>query len=818
MRFRSVLLASVVAAATAGAVLAAVPAAQGGAPPAAGLAAPPPVSPTAAAPGQDQAATYKAMINRYCAGCHSGKAPAAGLMLSTLDLAKVDENAPVLEKVVRKLRGRMMPPPGAPRPDDALTGQFVDWLEHHLDEAGAKAPDPGRVALHRLNRKEYANAVRDLLALDVDPAALLPQDDTSDGFDNVADVLQVSPVFLDQYISAARSVAIAAVGDLKMKPALVDLKPPAGLNQGAHVDGLPLGTRGGFVTDFVFPAEGDYELTFTGSRAGAYEPPMRDDRLIAVVDGKVVYDTAKLPPAPPEKPQPGVDQLGKPYRLKLHLAGGRHKLGAAYVATTYLASLPELQSLRPSTGVYGPVLTNLEISGPANPVAIGHSPSRDAVFVCRPSRPADEEACARKILARIAHRAFRRPLTEADMAAPMRFYAAGRKNGGFEAGVQQGLMAILASPKFLYRTTTQPKGLAPGAAFAINDLDLASRLSFFLWSSVPDEPLLKLAEERRLSQPKVLDAEVRRMLADPRAESLVTNFGFQWLQLGALETQTPDPTIFPEFDPDLRLAFKQEIKLFMDSILREDHSVLELLDAKHTFVNERLARHYGVPNVVGNRFRRVELADPNRWGLLGKGAVLMVTSYPNRTAPVIRGAWLLENIFGTPPTPPPPSVGGLADNVAGQKALTVRALMAIHRRNPTCNACHGIMDPLGLSLENFDAIGGWRHKDRLAGDVIDASSVMVTGDKMNGVVDLRAQILKRQEQFVRTFTQKLMTFGLGRSMEYRDMPTIRAIVRKAAPDNYRFSSLVLGIVHSDPFLKSKVPAMSPEPTKIAAAR
>ncbi len=308
------------------------------------------------------------------------------------------------------------------------------------------------------------------------------------------------------------------------------------------------------------------------------------------------------------------------------------------------------------------------------------------------------------------------------------------------------------------------------------------------------------------------------MLADPRAESLVTNFGFQWLQLGALETQTPDPTIFPEFDPDLRLAFKQEIKLFMDSILREDHSVLELLDAKHTFVNERLARHYGVPNVVGNRFRRVELADPNRWGLLGKGAVLMVTSYPNRTAPVIRGAWLLENIFGTPPTPPPPSVGGLADNVAGQKALTVRALMAIHRRNPTCNACHGIMDPLGLSLENFDAIGGWRHKDRLAGDVIDASSVMVTGDKMNGVVDLRAQILKRQEQFVRTFTQKLMTFGLGRSMEYRDMPTIRAIVRKAAPDNYRFSSLVLGIVHSDPFLKSKVPAMSPEPTKIAAAR
>jgi len=763
----------------------------------------------------DEQAQYKALITRYCVSCHNGRMASGGLTLHDLDFNAEGEGAAKLERVVRKLRGRMMPPPGMPRPDDTTTGKFVDWMEAHLDAAGAKNPDPGHVALHRLNRKEYANAVRDLFDLDVNPEALLPQDDTSDGFDNLADVLQVSPSFLDQYISAARTVAIEAVGDLRMKPSIVSLKPPAGVNQNAYIPGLPLGTRGGMVTDYVFPADGDYELTFTGSVANPYDDPIRDDRFLAVIDGKIVYDSAKADEKPDPKAPIGSFR-GRKTTVKLHVTGGAHKIGAAYVASTFLAPLQQLSPIAgPSSGIAGPTVVNLDISGPINPVKVGQSPSRNAIFICRPTKASQEEACAKKILAKVAHRAFRRPLTEADMAAPMRFYAKGYKIGGFDAGVQEGLMAILVSPKFLYRATTPPKGATANSVYAINDIDLASRLSFFLWSSIPDEQLLKLAEQKKLSQPKVLDAQVRRMLADPRAESLVTNFGFQWLQLGALATMEPDPTIFPEFDAPLRAAFREEMRLFMDSVLREDHSVMELLTARHTFVNERLARHYGIPNVVGNRFREVELTDPNRFGLLGKGGVLMATSYPNRTAPVIRGAWLLENIFGTPPTPPPPSVGGIADNVPGQKALTVRALLEIHRSNATCNACHGVMDPLGLSLENFDAIGAWRKKDRMASEVIDASATMVNGDKMNGVTDLRSQIVKRPEQFVRTFTQKLMTFGVGRMMEYRDMPTVRAIVRDAEKDNYKFSTIVMGIVHSDQFRKSKVPGPD-TPTKVAA--
>jgi cytochrome c5 len=809
MRLASALLGSVFVLAASSVVLAA----------AAGDAAPQAVKPAAqaaatpAAPG-DEAAQYKALVQRYCVSCHNSRMKSGDLALHDLDFnATEGEGAAKLERVVRKLRGRMMPPPGAARPDDALTGRFVDFMEGHLDAAAAKNPDPGHVALHRLNRKEYANAVRDLFDLEVDPATLLPQDDTSDSFDNIADVLQVSPAFLDQYISAARSVAIQAVGDLRMKPSIVSLKPPPGVNQKAHIAGLPLGTRGGMVLDYVFPADGEYELTFTGSVMAAYDDPLRDDRFLVLVDGKVVYDSAKAAETSDPK-APAGSFRGRKTTVKVKLTGGKHKIGGAYTATTFLAPIQQLSPLTPSAGIEGPTVVNLDIAGPINPVQVGHSPSRDAIFVCRPAKPAQEEACARKILANVAHRAFRRPLTDADLAAPMKFYAAGRKQGGFDAGIQQGLMAILASPKFLYRTTTPPKGATANMVYAVNDIDLASRLSFFLWSSLPDTRLLKLAEQKKLSQPKVLDAEVRRMLADPRSESLTTNFAFQWLQLGAVNTMEPDPTIFPDFDQPLRAAFQEEMRLFMDSVLREDRSVVDLLTARHTFVNERLARHYGIPNVTGNRFRRVELTDSNRFGLLGKGAVLMATSYPNRTAPVIRGAWLLENMFGTPPTPPPPSVGGIADNVPGQKALTVRALMEIHRSQATCNACHGVMDPLGLSLENFDAIGAWRNKDRMASEVIDASATMVNGDKMNGVADLRGQILKREEQFVRTFAQKLMTFGVGRSMEYRDMPTVRAIVRDAAKDNYKFSTLVMGIVHSDQFRKSKVPG--PEtPTKVA---
>ena len=800
MRFGPVLIATVLALVASSVVLAAA---------AVGVKAP--------APQGDEAATYKALLTRYCVACHSSANPTAGLVLNTLDLSQAGANAAVMEKLVRKLRGRMMPPPGMPRPDEATTNAFVAWMEDHLDQAATH--DPGRVALHRLNRKEYANAVRDLFALDVSPAALLPQDDTSDGFDNIADVLQTSPIFLDQYISADRAVAIQAVGDPRLKSVLVSLKPTPGISQNHHVEGLPLGTRGGFVADHVFPGEGDYELTFTGSPTFVYDYPVRDDRFLVVVDGKVVSDSAKAPAAPAEKLPVGVAR-GRKTTVTLHLAGGLHRIGAAYVATTYQAPLNPLSPLKVVSGIAGPVVTGLDISGPTNPAGrpagLGHSPSRDAIFICRPANRAAELPCARKIIATIARRAYRRPVTEADLAPPLRFFRDGQKVGGFETGVQQALMAILVSPSFLYRATTVPKGLAPGAPFAIDDIDLASRLSFFLWSSIPDDQLLRLAEQGRLRQPKVLQAQVRRMLADPRSESLVTNFGFQWLHLGGLDTADPDPNIFPDFDADLRASFREEMRLFMDSVLRGDQSVLKLLTADYTFVNERLARHYGVPNVTGNRFRRVALADPARWGLLGKGGVLLVTSYGNRTAPVVRGAWLLENILGTPPSPPPPTVGGLVENVDGQKALTVREMMAVHRRQASCNVCHGVMDPLGLSLENFDAIGAWRTKDRFAGEVIDASATMVSGDRMNGVVDLRAQLLKRPDQFVQTFTEKLMTFGLGRSLDYRDMPRVRAIVRGAKASDYRFSDLVMGIVQSDQFRMSKAPLGS-GPTQVASS-
>jgi hypothetical protein len=531
---------------------------------------------------------------------------------------------------------------------------------------------------------------------------------------------------------------------------------------------------------------------------------LKEDRFVALVDGKPVWDSLRNGPAlGPPAPIGAARQ--RRAEIKIHLTAGRHHFAGAYVASTYQAHLASLQPLQVAVGAPGPVMTNLEIAGPTNPVALGHTPSRDAIFVCHPTTAAAERPCAHRIVARLARLAFRRPVTERDLAAPMRFYDNGRKVGGFETGVQEAVMAILASPSFLYRTTDAPRGLKPGGAFQISDLDLASRLSFFLWSSIPDDELLKQAERNRLHEPKVLEAEVRRMLADPKADSLVTNFAYQWLHLEALDTTDPDPALFPEWDESLRASMKEELHRFIGDVFHGDRNVLTLLNGDYTFVNERLARHYGLQDITGNAFRRVHLDDPRRYGLLGKAAVLTVTAYPDRTSPVIRGAWLLENIMGTPPSPPPPNVGGFPENVVGQKALTVRELLAQHRKQASCNACHGVMDPLGLSLENFDAIGEWRDKDRFAGEVIDASSTMASGDKMNGVIDLRAQLMKRPEQFVRTLTEKLMVYGLGRSVDWRDMPTIRAIVRNAQGQDYRFSALVLGVVESDPFRKSKVP-------------
>jgi mono/diheme cytochrome c family protein len=574
-------------------------------------------APAAPAPaGQDQVGAYTAMFTRYCVACHNSKALTAGLDLGSVDLNNIPHNAEVLEKVVRKLQGRMMPPPGMPRPDEPTTEAFLAWAQTHLDEAAAKAPDPGRVALHRLNRDEYANAVRDLFALEVSPAALLPQDDTSDGFDNIADVLQTSPVFLDQYISAARTVAIGAVGDAKMRSSTVTIKPAPGQTQGAHIEGLPLGTRGGFLADEVLPAEGDYQVTVHGSKTFNYDYAVPDDRFVATVDGKLVYDSAK-DPTPPVKVPLGVAK-GHDFAFRLHLTGGAHRIGGGYISPTYHANLSELTPYKVSTGFAGPTVVSVDLVGPNNPVALGHSPSRDAIFSCRPKTKAEEEPCARKIITSLTRRAYRRPVTDKDIAPPLRFYRTGEKVGGFETGMQQAIMAVLVSPSFLYRTTAVPKGAAEGAAFPISDIDLASRLSFFLWSSIPDDELLKTAEQGRLKQPKVMAAEVRRMLADPRSESLVKNFGFQWLHLEALDTTDPDPNIFPEWDNDLRAAYKEEMRLFLGSVMHGDASVLQLLNGDYTFVNERLAREYGIPNVVGNSFRRVKLTDPARFGILGE--------------------------------------------------------------------------------------------------------------------------------------------------------------------------------------------------------
>jgi mono/diheme cytochrome c family protein len=756
------------------------------------------------------------LLQGNCVACHNAAFKSGGIAFDALKPETVGENAEVWEKAVRKLRGRMMPPPGNPRPDEARTEAFIGWLEAYLDHSAVQHPDPGRVALHRLNRKEYANAVRDLLALDIDPAALLPQDDVSDGFDNVADVLQVSPSFLDQYISAARTLAIQAVGQRALKTSTVSLRPPAGVSQSAHIEGLPLGTRGGFLVSHAFPADGDYQLSFGGAGADVYDNPILDERFIALLDGKIIFDSAKAGAAEQSAADAaplGTRSRGRRTNVRLHIPAGTHEIGAAYVAKSYPASLSLLAALNSRGGAAGAAISGVDIIGPYNAVGLGVSPSRDRIFICRPASTADETPCAKKIFASLARKAFRRPVTDADLEAPLRFFRDGRKRAGFETGVEQGIMAILASPKFLYRTTSAPAGLNPGAAYRLTDLDLASRLSFFLWSSLPDDELLSLAEAGRLKDPSVLEAQVRRMLADKRAGALVTNFAFQWLDVAGIDVIDPDPAIFPEFDADLRFAFKEEMRLFLESILLEDRNVVNLLTADYTYLNERLARHYGIPNITGNRYRKIHLADSSRNGLLGKGSILMFTSYPNRTAPVLRGAWILENITGTPPSPPPPNVEALSENEEGKEALSVRALMEKHRTDPSCNACHGVMDPLGFALENFDAIGAWREKDRYARTLIDSSGQLATGQQLAGVDDLRKALSAKPDQFVQTFTEKLMTFALGRTIEYHDMPTVRAIVRDAARQDYRLSAIVMNIVKSDQFQMSKAPDVAGATTK-----
>jgi hypothetical protein len=748
-----------------------------------------------------------------------------GLALDGVDLADVATNAEVLEKVVRKLRGGMMPPPGARRPEQAAIDGTVASLERVLDDAAAAHPNPGRVALHRLNRAEYANAIEDLLGLRVDASALLPKDDEADGFDNVASVLTVSPSFLDQYISAARVVTARALGNPAARAGSMTYRPARGTDQAVHVEGLPLGTRGGLLAEHLFPADGDYKLNINGLAIAGYVRGMEyRHRLIVTLDGVKVFENAiggeEDMKAIDQQQAPAVAAInGRFQNIPLKVTAGPHKIGVTFVARTFAESDDVLYSFRPASGEDRiPRVSSVEIQGPFTLTGLAETPSRNRIFVCRPASAADESPCATRVLSTLARRAFRRPVTEPDLSAALSFYKSGRATGDFDAGIQAALPAILASPKFLYRAERSPAGLGVGSVHRISDLELASRLSFFLQSRIPDDELLQAAEQSRLSDAAVLDTHVKRLLADPKSDTLVTSFAFQWLKLRGLDEIEPDAVIFPNFDEALREAFRRELQLFVQAVVREDRSVLDLLTSDVTYVNERLALHYGIPNVRGDRFRRVTLTDPNRFGLLGKGSVLLTTSYANRTAPVLRGAWILENIIGTPPAAPPPDVEAFQENKDGEKAKTVRAIMEQHRAKPSCNSCHGVMDPLGFALENFDAVGAWRATDVWAGTPIDASSRLVDGTPIGGPVDLRKAILRRPEQFVQTMTEKLMTYALGRSVEYYDMPAVRKIVRDAAAENYRFSAIVKGIVRSQPFQMRRVPEAAAPVSSTAALK
>jgi len=739
---------------------------------------------------------HRALLDHYCVTCHNQKAKTAGLTFDTMDLSQVGKNAAVWERAVRKLRGGMMPPPGMPRPDPATVNSFITFLETSLDQAALAAPNPGTVSLHRLNRAEYQNAMKDILGVNVDAAALLPRDDISNGLDNIANVLKVSPSFLDQYISAAREVSKLAISyPPPTEPVKVVLR-----GEPADPAELPIGTQGGIVVKHLFPFDADYIFNL----AGPY-PVLTIDGLPVSLSGGFA-----------------------------HVKAGVHELGLTAPAHSFAEPEGMLQSFIPGRAFPGygfapggagpggrraPSGPSIEIIGPyhqtGKPV---ETESRAKIFVCRPPTESEETSCADRILSEVAHRAFRRPVTTKDLVAPMGFFKEGRAtSGNFEGGIQNGIIAILASPKFLYRAEPPPVGLAPATNYRLSDLELASRLSFFLWSTVPDAELLSVAEQGKLKDPKVFEQQVRRMLASERSRSLVTNFASEWLKLRDIDTIDPDPFIYPNFDPSLRTAFRRELELFVDSIQREDRSVLDLLTANYTFVNERLALHYGIPNVRGEEFRRVILPDSTRYGLLGKGAVLMVTSYANRTSVVLRGNYILENITGTPPSPPPPNVPAFKENKEGEKPHTVRETMEMHRANPTCNACHGVIDPLGFALENFDTVGAWRDKDRYTRTAIDASGKLMDGTIVKGPDDLRKALMSRPAEFVQTMTEKFLMYALGRGLSPYDMPTVRKIVRDAERDNYRFSSIVMGIAQSAPFQMERTPESAPSQNQVASS-
>jgi mono/diheme cytochrome c family protein len=757
------------------------------------------------------AADPRALLNQYCVGCHNSRASttatASGVVLDTADVARLTDDRAMWEKVIRKLRAGAMPPAGMPRPDATTSAAFVADLESVLDRAAVEHPNPGRQSPHRLNRAEYANAIRDLLALEVDSAALLPPDDSADGFDNNADVLSVSPALLERYLAAAGTISAIAVGSPAIGAGSETYRIRGDASQTGQNDALPPGTRGGLMALHTFPLDGEYvikvkllEINLGSIRGLEYENQLEvtvdgERVLLAPVGGADDYTRSSL------NATDVVNSLASRLQVRVKVRAGQRPVGAAFLQKPAAQVGNRLQPFVRSTLIATdhtglPHVENITISGPFNPTGVSDTPMRRRVFTCRPVKPADEQPCARQVVSTIARRAYRRPLIDADVNALMSFYETGRRDGGFERGIELALRAVLVSPKFLFRVERDPVGVTPGAPYRVSDLELASRLSFFLWSSIPDDELLDLAARGQLRKPGVIDAQVRRMLADRRSHALVENFAGQWLQIRNLRSTTPDKNDFPNFDDNLRQAFEQELDLFFGSIVAEDRNVLDLITADYTFVNERLAKHYGIPNVYGPQFRRVTVADDARRGLFGKGGVLLVTSHADRTSPVVRGKWILDNIVGTPPPPPPSVVPPFPDDAPGAPT-TVRARMERHRASPACAGCHRVMDPLGLALENFDAVGAWRSSE--AGVAIDASGELTDGTRIDGVVALRQALLKRSDVLVSTMTEKLLTYALGRRLEASDMPAVRAIVRDAARDGYRFSAIVRDIVTSVPF-------------------
>jgi mono/diheme cytochrome c family protein len=789
-------------------------------------------APDGATADKSNAAAPRAVLDKYCVGCHNARLKTAGLALDQLDLSRLSDQAALGEKVALKLRAGMMPPPRSPRPDRETLDGLITWMEHELDSHGV--PSLAAPGIHRLNRVEYQNTIRDLLGLKIDAARLLPSDNSTHGFDNIAGALTMSPALMEAYLSAAGKISRLAMAS-NTAPTFAEFNVPDDATQNYHVEGLPFGTRGGTLIEHEFPADGEYVFKivpiFEGNMGQANDPfgQILGERLAVTIDGqqRKLFDW--------DKEIRGAARSGVPTPA-IPVKAGLHKVGVTFLANHYAPdnNINEvfLRATIETGGIPGyqffPHLGKVRIEGPLNAIRATDTPSRRKILVCRPTSPASatasarlrrdspeahgngsaaitasEEGCARTILGTLARRAFRRTVTPDDIGVLMEFYASGRRAGSFDDGIEKALRRLLADPQFVYRGEVAPANVPAGGTYRISDLALASRLSFFLWSSIPDDELLTLAEQGRLRDPSTLEKQVRRMVADPRSTELIRNFAGQWLNLRALDTIAPNPSVYPDFDDNLRDAFRREVELLFDSIVHEDRGVVELLTADYTFVDERLARHYGIPNVYGSRFRRVTLgADLDvRRGLLGKGALMSVTSQATRTSPVTRGKWFLQTFLGvSPPDPPanvPPVKPSQQDSAGNAKEPTMRERMTLHHTNAVCASCHSLFEPIGLSLENFDGIGAWRLTDE--GQPIDATGVLVNGTKIDGVASLREVVTQNSEQFVRVMTEKLLTYGLGRGVEYQDMPLVRSIVRDAAGSNYRFSTLVLGVVKSAPF-------------------